>query len=442
MKASTIFHFILGLFIIPFFVFCLALPPQLAQAQDSGSMEDSEKYSREELTQMLAPIALYPDAVLSQILMASTYPIEIVEADRWLKKNPDLMGRPLDTALLDKNWSPSVTAICHFPPILALMSERITETTKLGNAFLAQEAEVMDMIQELRAKAHAQGNLSTTSQHKVITEKETIIIVPADPKVIYVPYYDPFYIYGPWWYPAYPPYYWRPSGVTIRRGISYWPGMYFGFDFGTWSYFDWHRRYIYIDAHNRPIFVRQDRWISQPGRWRHVPQGFPKHQEGDRNQRDGDRTNIDQGRREDIQTKIDRDRHERERAEQERERIERELKEQRAKIDRDRQERERAEQARERTERNLKEQRGNINRDRQEQERAEQARERLERDQKEQRAKIDRDRQEQELAELKKKEREKAALDEQERERLERSKTGQSDNAGRGNRDDRDHSRR
>ena len=266
MKAATIFHLALGLLIISFF----SLPPQ-SLAQDSDYPEPSQKYSREELAQMLAPIALYPDALLSQVLMASTYPIEVIEADRWVKRNPKLKGEALDTALLDKDWDPSVKAICHFPSILALMSERISETTNLGNAFLAQEAEVMDMVQELRAKAYAQGNLTTTSQQKVIAQNGTIVIEPADPRVIYVPYYDPFYIYGPWWYPAYPPYYWGPPGVSIGMGISYWPGFYFGFAFGTWSYFDWPHHYIFIDVHKRPRYVRNGLWISKPGRWYHAP---------------------------------------------------------------------------------------------------------------------------------------------------------------------------
>jgi hypothetical protein len=266
MKAATIFHLALGLLIISFF----SLPPQ-SLAQDSDYLEPSEKYSREELAQMLAPIALYPDALLSQILMGSTYPIEVIEADRWVKRNPKLKDEALDAALLDKDWDPSVKAICHFPSILALMSERISETTNLGNAFLAQEAEVMDMVQELRAKAYAQGNLTTTSQQNVIAQNGTIVIEPADPRVIYVPYYDPFYIYGPWWYPAYPPYYWGPPGVSIGMGISYWPGFYFGFAFGTWSYFDWPHHYIFIYVHKRPRYVRYDRWISKPGRWYHAP---------------------------------------------------------------------------------------------------------------------------------------------------------------------------
>jgi hypothetical protein len=271
MKAATVIQQAIRLIILCALGAFLALAPQQAQAQDNGDSEPSGKYSREELAQMLAPIALYPDALLSQVLMASTYPIEVIEADRWVKKNPELKDEALDDALLANNWDPSVKAMCHFPSILALMSDRIAETTNIGNAFLAQEEEVMDMVQELRAKAYAQGNLTTTSEQKVIVEKETIIIEPANPRVVYVPYYDPFYIYGPWWYPAYPPYYWWPSGVSIGVGLSYWPAFYFGYSFGTWSYFDWHRHYVYIDVNRRPRYVRHDRWISTSGAWAHAP---------------------------------------------------------------------------------------------------------------------------------------------------------------------------
>ncbi|MGV1098925.1 DUF3300 domain-containing protein [Thiovibrio sp. JS02] len=270
METSAVFRIPLGLLVIFCSFFSLFMSPQPLSAQDSDPTAP-DKYSREELAQMLAPIALYPDTVLSQILMASTYPIEVVEADRWTRKNPNLKGETLNTVLLDKQWSPSVKALCHFPQILALMSERISETTNIGNAFLAQEAEVMDMVQELRAKAVAQGNLATSSQQKVVVEKETIIIKPADPTVIHVPYYDPFRVYGPWWYPAYPPHYWGPPGVSISVGISYWPGIYFGFVFGNWCYFDWHRHYIYVDVHRRPRFVRHEHWYPTPGRWQHDP---------------------------------------------------------------------------------------------------------------------------------------------------------------------------
>jgi len=269
MKVRTIYHPTIGLFIIFFFVFCCVLSPQKIFARDSGAVESFENYSPEELSQMLAPIALYPDALLSQVLMASTYPIEVIEADRWIRKNQGVKGDALDRVLRDKDWDPSIKAICHFPSILALMSERITETTHLGNAFLAQEAEVMDIVQELRTRAYETGSLVTGTRLKVIVDNETILIVSADSRIIHVPYYDPYYVYGRWLYPAYPPYYWGPARAGV--GISYWPGFYFGFSFGTWTYFDWHHHHVYINAHNRPGFVRKNRWKARHGRWHHAP---------------------------------------------------------------------------------------------------------------------------------------------------------------------------
>jgi len=276
MRSANIINIIIGILLIPFLGSLFVLQPQKILAQEGGNPEVSEKFSREELTQMLAPIALYPDVLLTQVLMASTYPIEVIQADRWVKKNSKLEGQALDDELLEEDWDPSVKALCHFPTVLALMSERIAETTNIGNAFLAQEDEVMDMVQELRDKAHDQGNLASNREQKVIIEKETIIIEPADPQIIYVPYYDPYSIYGPWWYPLYPPYYWGPSRISIGVGISYWPGFYFGFAFGNWSYFDWHRHRIFIDAYKRPRFVRRNRWRRDPGHWTHIP----KHRRG------------------------------------------------------------------------------------------------------------------------------------------------------------------
>lgn len=224
-------------------------------------------YSREELAQMLAPIALYPDSLLSQVLMAATYPVEVVEADRWVKDHPDLRDEALDEALLDQDWDAGVKALCHFPAVLALMSERIGETSRIGDAFLAQEEEVMAMVQELRAKARAQGNLASTSEQRVWADADAIIIEPTDPRVVYVPYYDPVTVYGSWWYPDYPPYYWTPAGASLGVGLSFWPGVYFGFSFSNWSRFDWRQRYIHIDSHRRPRYVHHDRWRYNPGRW-------------------------------------------------------------------------------------------------------------------------------------------------------------------------------
>jgi hypothetical protein len=234
----------------------------------------------------------------------------------------------------------------------------------------------MDMVQELRTKAYSRGNLSTTSQQKVIVVEKTIIIEPADPKVIYVPYYDPFSIYGPWWYPAYLPYYWGPPGVRTGIGISFRPGFFFGFSFGTWSYFDWHSRYIFINVQKRPRYVRNDRWISKPGRWNHASRhrrgvayrdkstarkfgqypypsrdfqrdirGFPdlRERDLDRDRRVDDRIRIDRNKGGDDRSRIDLNRQKREQVDRDKKQRERVG---RKSADRDKQQRERVERER------------------------------------------------------------------------------------------------
>lgn len=243
-------------------------------AQDEGDSGQAYKFGKEELTQMLAPIALYPDALTAQILMASTYPLEVVEADRWRSQNLQLKGNDLDTALQNKNWDPSVKSLCHFPEILKSMSDKLDQTRKLGDAFLGQEEEVMATVQELRGKARDQGNLKTTSEQKVIVEDEIIRIEPADPEVVYVPVYDPAYVYGPWWYPAYPPYYWYyPSGFYSAAYIGFGPGIYFGFNAFSWVWFDWPVHRVSIDINRTRSFhqVRGGRRDESGNVWRHNP---------------------------------------------------------------------------------------------------------------------------------------------------------------------------
>ncbi len=265
MKAYGILRGVIALLIL----FLLTDPLILSGRAAEGD------YSQEQLSQMLAPIALYPDDLLSQVLMASTYPLEVVEADRWVKKNPLLTGANLDEALKDRDWDASVKALCHVPTLLALMSERLEETTNLGNAFLAQEPEVMGAIQDLRHRAYHEGNLSSNDKQKVIFKSDgTIVIEPVDPQIVYVPYYNPRYVYGLWLYPDYPPWYWGPVGVAVGAGIYFWPDFYVGFSFGFgyWSYFDWPRRTIIIDVHRRPRFLRHDYdWNSRRGLWHHEP---------------------------------------------------------------------------------------------------------------------------------------------------------------------------
>ena len=185
-------------------VLLLAAPPW-AMAQGTEENQESKSFKQEQLDQMLAPIALYPDDLLTQILMASTYPLEIVQAARWTKQNKNLKGDALTEALEKQDWDPSVKSLVNFPDVLSKMNENLEWTQNLGDAFLAQEKEVMDTIQNLRKKAQEAGNLKDTEQQKVVVEKETIVIQPANPEAIYVPSYNPAVVYGAWPCPAFPP---------------------------------------------------------------------------------------------------------------------------------------------------------------------------------------------------------------------------------------------
>ena len=196
-------------------------PAAFSQTSTGGTI-----YKQEQLEQMLAPVALYPDSLLAQILMASTYPLEVVQADRWIKQNSTLKGDALKAGLAKQDWDASVKAIVSFPQVLSMMSEQLDWTQKLGDAFLARQSDVMDAVQRLRAKAYAQKGLKDTKEQKVIVEDKIIRIEPADPVVVYVPVYNPVVVYGPWAYPQYPPYYWPvywgapvyATGVAFRRG--------------------------------------------------------------------------------------------------------------------------------------------------------------------------------------------------------------------------------
>ena len=180
-------------------------------------------FKPEEIEALVAPIALYPDDLLSQVLMASTYPLEIVQAARWAKANPNVKGDAAVKAVENQTWDVSVKSLVAFPQILEPMNEKLDWTQKLGDAFLADQKSVLDAVQRLRAKAEQSGNLKSTEQQKVIVEQaapqQTVIkIEPANPQTIYVPAYNPTVVYGSWGYPAYPPYYWPPSPVCYPGG--------------------------------------------------------------------------------------------------------------------------------------------------------------------------------------------------------------------------------
>jgi uncharacterized membrane protein YgcG len=197
-------------------------------------------FAQDQLEQLVAPIALYPDPLLSQILMASTYPLEVVEADRWVKANPGVTGDQLDAALKEQDWDASVKSLCSVPDVLKQMSENLDWTQDLGDAFLAQQSEVMDSVQKMRGIAYDEGNLKTTEQQTVSQEPDKIIVIqPADPEVIYVPTYSSTVVYGSsWGYPSYyyPPMYYPPPpgyglisfGVGLAIGGAIWGNCNWG----------------------------------------------------------------------------------------------------------------------------------------------------------------------------------------------------------------------
>jgi hypothetical protein len=246
--------------------------------------------TQQELDQMLAPIALYPDSLLSQIFMASTYPLEVVEAARWSRANPGLTGQQAVEAVEQKDWDASVKSLAAFPQVLSMMDQQLEWTARLGDVFIAQEPQVMETVQSLRQKAYAAGNLRSTEQAYVVQQGDAIAIEPAAPQVVYVPYYDTRVVYGSWWWPAYPPVYWAPwPGYYAHPGYAagfFWgPGIIVGSGF-FFSSCDWHRRHVTV-VNVTNVFVNRSGVVrpapvrtGQPVVWQHDPghrRGVPYH---------------------------------------------------------------------------------------------------------------------------------------------------------------------
>jgi hypothetical protein len=225
-----------------------------AQAPAPAAEAQAPAFKQEELEQLVAPIALYPDSLVSQILMASTYPIEIIYAERWLKANKNLQGDALTAALEKEPWDPSVKSLINFPEVVSMMSEKLDWTQKLGDAFLAQQKEVMGVIQKLRGKAKTEGNLESNEQQTVVVREEAqnqvIVIESASPDVVYVPTYNPTVVYGSWPYPAYPPYYYYPPGyVAGTAALSFGLGVACGAAWGyAWGGCGWGHGEVDIDV--------------------------------------------------------------------------------------------------------------------------------------------------------------------------------------------------
>jgi hypothetical protein len=241
-----------------------------------AAASDKPLLKPEELEQLVAPIALYPDSLLTQVLMASTYPLEIVQADRWQKANKDLKGDALSDALAKQPWDASVKSLINFPDVLSMMSDQLDLTVKLGDAFLDQQGDVLNTVQKLRGKAQACGNLKSNEQvtvavapapapdpqtvvvQQVAPPPQIITIASPSPTVVYVPTYNPTVVYGTWPYPAYPPapyYPPRPPGYVATSVISFGVGVALGAAWGNaWGNCNWGHGDVNINVNRNANF--------------------------------------------------------------------------------------------------------------------------------------------------------------------------------------------
>jgi Protein of unknown function (DUF3300) len=250
------------------------------QAWAQAEARNAPAYSAEQLDQMLASIALYPDELLGQILTAATYPLEVVQADRWLQNpgNASLHGDQLAQALQQVPWSPNVRALVAFPQILAMLDGNLDWTEQIGDAFLAQQADVMDSVQRLRSRAQAAGTLGSSGQQTVTNQDQAIEIAPADPGTVYVPVYSPEVAYGNWPDPDYPPYDVYAPGYAFGSFI---PFVVFTPYWG-WHHWDWRHHGLDIDGDAggprggfRPPQGRPEPWRHDPRHRDGVPYRDP-----------------------------------------------------------------------------------------------------------------------------------------------------------------------
>src|SRR6516162_8977381 len=234
----------------------LADVPYLPFAQASSPPDQPAKIPPDQLDSLVAPVALYPDPLLAQVLAASTYPLELIQLQQWLAKNPGLKDKELADAVAKQPWDPSVQNLAGLPDVVKRLADDIQWTTDLGNAFLAQQSDVMDAVQRMRKKAQDKGNLKSTEQQtvdtKVIENKSVIVIEQANPQIVYVPSYDPVVVYGPPVYP-YPPIYYPPpgyyaAGLAISFGVGVMMGAFWS---GGWGWgCGWSNNNININNNN------------------------------------------------------------------------------------------------------------------------------------------------------------------------------------------------
>jgi hypothetical protein len=238
-------------------------PSAVAQGSPPPAQQQppAQLLSAEQLDQLVAPIALYPDNLLGQILTASTYPLEMVMAARWSAANPNVKGSQIEGAMQQQTWDPSIKALAAVPQVLAMMNDKLDWTQALGDAYLSQPDDVAAAIQRLRLKAQAAGNLQASSQQRIRRvrapqpiiidgrpEPEYIVIEPVNPDIIYVPIYDPYVVYGVWAYPAYRPFYWYPPGYVAVGVFGF--GVPFVVGAALWAHYNWESHHVDINVVN------------------------------------------------------------------------------------------------------------------------------------------------------------------------------------------------
>jgi hypothetical protein len=274
-------------------------PPQPSYQQPAYGQQpqpSGPQLSPQELSNLVAPIALYPDMLLSQVLAASTYPVEIGQARLFMQQNPGLRGQQLIDAAKQQNWDPSVQALVAFPQVIDLLTRDYQWTTALGNAFLSQQAAVMDAIQQLRAQARDNGRLTNTPQERIAYEQQNgqsaIEILPSNPQMVYAPVYNPAYVWGPPAYGYYPALDYPGLGLGIVYGVgTFLGGLFAGlFSFGGWGWgFGWLSHGLFLNGlffshfgfhgyggygfHGGPGYAARAAWVHNPAHRLGVPYG-------------------------------------------------------------------------------------------------------------------------------------------------------------------------
>ena len=266
-------------------------PQNVMPTGSAAPAEEAPKIPNDQLDSFVAPIALYPDPLLAQTLAASTYPLEIIQLEQWMKKNKALKGKALADAVEKQNWDPSVQAMAVFPDVVKQLAENVSWSSDLGNAFLAQQSDVMDAVQRMRAKAQGAGNLKSSQQQKVesktVESKNVIVIEQADPQVVYVPSYNPTVVYGAPAYP-YPSMYYPPGYGLLAFGTGVAIGAAWGN--GGWGWgCGWGHGDVNINVNNKYVNnynknnYNKANFNKQGGQWQHNPQHRGSAPYGDRN---------------------------------------------------------------------------------------------------------------------------------------------------------------